>query len=90
MIVSTDKDLMQLVGERVALLDTMKDRRIGPAEVEERFGVPPEQLLDVRALVGDSSDNIPGVQGHRREGRGGADRASGASLERAARERGAA
>jgi DNA polymerase-1 len=62
-IVSTDKDLMQLVGERVVLLDTMKDRRIGPAEVEERFGVPPEKLLDVRALVGDSSDNIPGVKG---------------------------
>ena len=62
-IVSTDKDLMQLVGARVALLDTMKDRRIGPAEVEERFGVPPERLLDVRALVGDSSDNIPGVKG---------------------------
>ncbi|MGH7288329.1 MAG: 5'-3' exonuclease, partial [Myxococcota bacterium] len=62
-IVSTDKDLMQLVGERVALLDTMKDRRIGRAEVEERFGVPPERLLDVRALVGDSSDNIPGVKG---------------------------
>ncbi len=62
-IVSTDKDLMQLVGGRVALLDTMKDRRIGPAEVEERFGVPPAQLLDVRALVGDSSDNIPGVKG---------------------------
>jgi DNA polymerase-1 len=62
-IVSTDKDLMQLVGEKVALLDTMKDRRIGPAEVEERFGVRPEKLLDVRALVGDSSDNIPGVKG---------------------------
>ncbi len=62
-IVSTDKDLMQLVGERVTLLDSMKDRRIGPAEVEERFGVPPAQLLDVRALVGDSSDNIPGVRG---------------------------
>ena len=62
-IVSTDKDLMQLASERVTLLDTMKDRRIGPAEVEERFGVPPAQLLDVRALVGDSSDNIPGVKG---------------------------
>jgi DNA polymerase-1 len=62
-IVSTDKDLMQLVGGRVTLLDTMKDRRIGPAEVEARFGVPPAQLLDVRALVGDSSDNIPGVKG---------------------------
>jgi len=62
-IVSTDKDLMQLVGDRVALLDTMKDKRIGPAEVEERFGVAPPQLLDVRALVGDASDNIPGVRG---------------------------
>ncbi len=62
-IVSTDKDLMQLVSDRVALLDTMKDRRIGPAEVEERFGVTPDKLLDVRALVGDSSDNIPGVKG---------------------------
>jgi DNA polymerase-1 len=62
-IVSTDKDLMQLVTDRVTLLDTMKDRRFGPAEVEERFGVPPERLLDVRALVGDASDNIPGVKG---------------------------
>jgi 5'-3' exonuclease len=62
-IVSSDKDLMQLVGERVALLDTMKDRRIGPPEVEARFGVGPDQLLDVRALAGDSSDNIPGVKG---------------------------
>ncbi len=62
-IVSTDKDLMQLVGDRVVLLDTMKDKRIGPAEVEERFGVAPGKLLDVRALVGDPSDNIPGVKG---------------------------
>jgi DNA polymerase-1 len=62
-IVSTDKDLMQLVGERVQLLDTMKDRRFGPDEVEARFGVPPAQVLDVRALVGDTSDNIPGVRG---------------------------
>ncbi|MBW2373210.1 MAG: DNA polymerase I, partial [Deltaproteobacteria bacterium] len=62
-VVSTDKDLMQLVSERVALLDTMKDRRVGPAEVEERLGVPPEKVLDVRALVGDPSDNIPGVKG---------------------------
>jgi len=62
-IVSSDKDLMQLVGGRVVLLDSMKDKRIGPAEVVERFGVPPEQLLDVRALVGDPSDNIPGVKG---------------------------
>jgi DNA polymerase-1 len=63
LIVSSDKDLMQLVGGRVLLLDSMKDKRIGPAEVVERFGVPPEQLLDVRALVGDPSDNIPGVKG---------------------------
>jgi DNA polymerase-1 len=62
-IVSTDKDLMQLVGERVSLLDTVKGTRIGPAEVEERFGVPPELLLDARALAGDASDNIPGVRG---------------------------
>jgi DNA polymerase-1 len=62
-IVSSDKDLMQLVGGRVVLLDSMKDKRIGPAEVVERFGVPPEKLLDVRALVGDTSDNIPGVKG---------------------------
>ncbi len=62
-VVSTDKDLMQLVSERVALLDTMKDRRVGPAEVEERLGVPPHKVLDVRALVGDPSDNIPGVKG---------------------------
>jgi DNA polymerase-1 len=62
-IVSTDKDLMQLVSERVALLDGMKERRFGPAEVEERFGVPPSRMLDLRALCGDPSDNIPGVSG---------------------------
>ncbi len=63
LIVSTDKDLMQLVDGRIQLVDTMKDKRYGPAEVEERFGVPPSQVLDLRALVGDSSDNIPGVKG---------------------------
>ena len=62
-IVSTDKDLMQLVSDRVSLLDGVKDRRYGPAEVEERFGVPPDRVLDLRSLVGDSSDNIPGVKG---------------------------
>jgi DNA polymerase-1 len=62
-IVSTDKDLMQLVDDRVSLLDGIKDRRYGPAEVEARFGVPPDRILDVRALVGDPSDNIPGVKG---------------------------
>lgn len=62
-IVSTDKDLMQLVGPHVELLDSMKGRRIDEKAVEERFGVPPEKLLDLRALVGDPSDNIPGVKG---------------------------
>ena len=62
-VVSTDKDLMQLVTDRVTLLDGIKDRRYTPADVEERFGVPPEQILDLRALVGDPSDNIPGVKG---------------------------
>ncbi len=62
-IVSTDKDLMQLVRPGIELLDTMKGRRIDEAAVEERFGVRPSQLLDLRALVGDPSDNIPGVKG---------------------------
>jgi len=62
-IVSTDRDLMQLVSSRVNLLDGIRDRRYGPDEVEKRFGVPPERVLDVRALVGDTSDNIPGVKG---------------------------
>ena len=62
-IVSTDKDLMQLVRPGVELLDGVKGRRIDSAAVEERFGVPPAQLLDMRALVGDPSDNIPGVKG---------------------------
>ena len=62
-ILSTDKDLMQLVSDRVTLLDGIKDRRYEPADVEKRFGVPPEKMLDLRALVGDPSDNIPGVKG---------------------------
>ncbi len=62
-IVSTDKDLMQLVSDHVTLLDGVKDRRYGPSEVEERFGVRPDRILDLRALVGDPSDNIPGVKG---------------------------
>lgn len=62
-IVSTDKDLMQLVGDEVELLDTMKSQRIDVSSVEARFGVKPEQMLDFRALVGDPSDNIPGVKG---------------------------
>ncbi len=62
-IVSTDKDLMQLVDGRIELLDTMKGRRYGPAEVEEKWGVPPTKLVQFQALCGDASDNIPGVAG---------------------------
>jgi len=62
-IVASDKDLMQLVGERVELYDTMKDRRIGPAEVAEKFGVAPDKVIEVQALAGDSVDNVPGVPG---------------------------
>lgn len=62
-ILSTDKDLMQLVGDRVTLVDGIKDRRYEPDDVEKRFGVPPDKMLDLRALVGDPSDNIPGVKG---------------------------
>lgn len=60
-IVSADKDLMQLVGPDVLMWDTMRDKVIGPEEVSERFGVGIEQVRDVLALTGDSSDNIPGV-----------------------------
>src|SRR5271169_7031758 len=62
-IVSSDKDLMQLVTEGVTMYDTMKDRRIGIAEVIEKFGVPPEKVVEVQALAGDSTDNVPGVPG---------------------------
>ncbi len=62
-VVTGDKDLMQIVGEQVRLLDTMRDRESGPAEVVERFGVGPEQVIDILGLAGDSSDNIPGVPG---------------------------
>ncbi|MCK4501918.1 MAG: DNA polymerase I, partial [Desulfuromonadales bacterium] len=62
-VVTGDKDLMQIVGERVRLLDTMKDKISGREEVIERFGVPPEQVLEILGLAGDSSDNIPGVPG---------------------------
>ncbi len=60
-IVSADKDLMQLVGPDVVLWDTMRDKVFGPEEVQERFGVAIEQVRDVLALMGDSSDNVPGV-----------------------------
>jgi DNA polymerase-1 len=62
-IVSSDKDLMQLVTDGVSLYDTMKDKRIGRAEVIEKFGVPPEKVVEVQALIGDTSDNVPGVPG---------------------------
>ncbi|MBI3542870.1 MAG: DNA polymerase I, partial [Deltaproteobacteria bacterium] len=62
-IVTGDKDLMQLVGERVVVLDTMKDITYGPKEVEEKLGVPPELVTDYLGLIGDTSDNIPGVPG---------------------------
>ena len=62
-IVSSDKDLMQLVTDRVTMFDTMKDRRIGISEVIEKFGVPPDKVVEVQALAGDSTDNVPGVPG---------------------------
>ncbi len=62
-IVSSDKDLMQLVGERVSMLDTMKNLRIGPEQVMEKFGVSPDKVVDVQALCGDSVDNVPGAPG---------------------------
>ncbi len=62
-IVSSDKDLMQLVGPEVTMLDPIKQRPIGPAEVAERFGVPPEKVIEVQALMGDPTDNVPGVPG---------------------------
>ena len=62
-IVSSDKDLMQLVNDSVIMYDTMKDKKIGHAEVIEKFGVPPDKVIEVQALIGDSTDNVPGVPG---------------------------
>jgi DNA polymerase-1 len=62
-IVSSDKDLMQLINDRVGMLDPMKNKPIGQAEVEEKFGVGPDKVVDVQSLAGDSSDNVPGVPG---------------------------
>jgi len=62
-IVSTDKDLMQLVGERIWMVDTMRKKDYGPEEVRAKWGVGPERIHDLLALTGDTSDNIPGVPG---------------------------
>ncbi|MEO3997416.1 DNA polymerase I [Mesorhizobium sp. CAU 1732] len=62
-IISSDKDLMQLVGPTVSMYDPMKDKEIKVPEVIEKWGVPPEKMIDLQALMGDSVDNIPGVPG---------------------------
>ncbi len=62
-IVSSDKDLMQLIRPGVMMMDPLKQKPIGPAEVMEKFGVPPEKVIEVQALIGDSTDNVPGVPG---------------------------
>lgn len=62
-VVSGDKDLMQLVSDGIKLLDTSKEKWIGKAEVKEKFGVDPNQVVEVMGLMGDSIDNIPGVKG---------------------------
>lgn len=62
-IVSSDKDLMQLIGPGVTMLDPLKNRIIGPDEVREKFGVDPNRVVDVQALAGDATDNVPGVPG---------------------------
>lgn len=62
-IISSDKDLMQLVQPGVVMVDTMKNKRIAGPEVEEKFGVTPDKVVDVQSLAGDSVDNVPGVPG---------------------------
>lgn len=62
-IVSSDKDLMQLVGQGVNMLDPIKNKSIGPDEVFEKFGVGPDRVVDIQALAGDSVDNVPGAPG---------------------------
>ena len=62
-LVTGDKDFCQLVSEKVTLIDTMRDKKTGIKEVIQRFGVPPESVIDVFALSGDATDNIPGVRG---------------------------
>ena len=62
-IFSSDKDLMQLVSDRISMFDPMKNKKIGREEVVEKFGLPPENVIDIQALAGDSTDNVPGVPG---------------------------
>ncbi len=62
-IVSSDKDLMQLIRPGVGMLDPIKYNAIGPAEVMEKFGVPPDKMIEVQALIGDTTDNVPGIPG---------------------------
>jgi DNA polymerase-1 len=62
-IISSDKDLMQLINDRVTMFDTMKDKRIDAPEVIEKFGVTPDKVVEVQSLSGDSVDNVPGVPG---------------------------
>ncbi|MFC1672548.1 DNA polymerase I [Pseudomonadota bacterium] len=62
-IVSSDKDLMQLVNDKVTMMDAMKNKIIGAEQVMEKFGVGPDRVIDVQALAGDSADNVPGVEG---------------------------
>ena len=62
-IISGDKDLMQLVDENVTMIDTMKDKTYDVAAVKERFGVAPDKVVEILGLMGDTSDNIPGVPG---------------------------
>ncbi|HEX9136836.1 MAG TPA: 5'-3' exonuclease H3TH domain-containing protein, partial [Nitrospirota bacterium] len=62
-IVTGDKDILQLAGVRIRIYDTLKEKVYGPEEVKERFGVPPDRVIEVMGLMGDSSDNIPGVPG---------------------------
>ena len=62
-IVSSDKDLMQLIRPGVIMMDPLKQKPIGPAEVMEKFGVTPDKVIEVQSLIGDSTDNVPGVPG---------------------------
>ena len=62
-IISSDKDLMQLVGDGVEMLDPIKGKAIGPEEVREKFGVGPDRVVDIQALAGDAIDNVPGAPG---------------------------